>query len=253
MKISERTIQVLAWLTTPLALLYLISMFAIPWTKGGWNYTQEVWRSWQSLNTGVLAFLASVAALNIARLSEVRQRQRDFVAAKAFLPEALSELVGYFGSSASLLTEAWLRISNEGVAGRNRRLNSGVPVPPAGYKDVFRRAIQHADPRVGEYLARILMLLQIHCARIANLSEAFREGSREIVIAENLKVYLYRLAELQALVGKVFDYARGLDEFDNSPLGEADFKNAFGNLSVDLEDIDDLWGFTKRAIGRQSS
>ncbi|OOF32629.1 hypothetical protein BZJ21_15105 [Salinivibrio costicola subsp. alcaliphilus] len=70
------------------------------------------------------------------------------------------------------------------------------------------------------------------------------------IIKENIRSYLYRLGELQALVGRLFNYSRGIEKFDDSPLSWDDFKNAYGNLDLWIEEIDDLKGFTKRAIVR---
>ena len=68
-------------------------------------------------------------------------------------------------------------------------------------------------------------------------------------------IYLFRLGELQALVGKLFAFARNLEDFDSRPLIFEEFSNAYRNLNIDSEDIHidermNLEEFTNRAITR---
>lgn len=49
---------------------YVLSMLVYPSIVGDWNHVHSVWYTWQSLNTGVLAFVASILALNAVRYSE---------------------------------------------------------------------------------------------------------------------------------------------------------------------------------------
>ena len=72
----------------------------------------------------------------------------------------------------------------------------------------------------------------------------------------SLLTYLYRLAELQALVGLLFDFARGESDFKIRQLEWEDFRTAYGNLNIWLEDfvIDEkinLKAFTERQIAKQ--
>ena len=89
----------------PLTVVFAFSMIVWPWIagRGNWGHVQDVWDRWQSLNVGLMAFIASVAAFNIARYNADRQRARDFLAAKASLPATLSSLNSYFNASARLL------------------------------------------------------------------------------------------------------------------------------------------------------
>lgn len=84
---------------------YSFSMLIYPWFKGGfsWNYVHSVWYTWQSLNVGVLAFSSSIIAFNISRYNSEKQRQRDFIAERALLPQALSDLCKYLEQSSEVL------------------------------------------------------------------------------------------------------------------------------------------------------
>lgn len=235
----------------PAAALYAFCMVAWPWISGGdWEYVQDVWDRWQSLNVAMLAFISSITAFHISKYNAEKQRERDFLAAKAFLPAALSELISYFRASARVFITGW-----ESSTDGSRRFN--IPELPQEYKPVFGDCIRHAEPHVGDYLARILMLLQIHDARMRGFEQhegnSYRANDRR-----NLITLLYRLGELQALTNKFFDFARNMEEFDSSPLAWEDFRSAYCGLDIRIEDIsvDDkmnLEAFTKRAIARHSS
>lgn len=245
-------VSVLNWVGIPLFVLYLVCMFLYPFVAGNGDcrYVQDVWYRWQSLNVGVLAFSSSVVALNISKYNANKQRERNFVAARAFLPEAFSELTAYFNLCATSLKEAWQIASKEST---KTPLQAQVPNLPASYKEIFRQCIGFAEPDVGERLAYILMRLQVHNSRINKLSGNFSVDSTIIEAPQNIIVYLYRLAELQALINKTFEYARGLEEFDSSNLVWEDYRNAYANLDISTEDFDDLVGFTRRAIERYNS
>ena len=82
--------------------VYVYSMFINPFIEGGWQGALKVWSAWQALNVGFLAFASSLIAFYISRYNAEKQRQREFVAAKAFLPEALSRRKDKFSSAKAL-------------------------------------------------------------------------------------------------------------------------------------------------------
>jgi hypothetical protein len=179
----------------------------------------------------MLAFVSSITAFNIARYNAEKQRERDFLAAKAFLPAALSELTSYFKNSATVLRLGW-------DASSENKNNFSVPELPREYKAVFGHCIRHAEPVVGDYLSRILVWLQIHDSRMRSFVEERRDKNSLTTLDKyNLISYFYRLGELQVLVNKLFEFARNMGEFDSSPLNWEDFRNAYGNLDICIEEI----------------
>lgn len=248
----EQYVRAINWFGIPVLLLYLISMFVLPWFFGSWDYVQSVWRDWQGLNVGMLALLSSVIAFNMSRYNDERQRERDFASAKAFLPESLSELMGYMRESGTLISEVWEK-RNSFDNYKRVPLESRIPNLPKRYKVVFAECIKVADPSVGQYLAYILTRLQIHHARMKELKASYAPNSGMLIIPDKIVSYAYCLGELTALVNRLFDYARGLEEFNGSHLVWEDFHNAYANLDIYPDQFDDLIGFTKRAIGRKQS
>lgn len=236
-----------------LASLYFISMVVFPLvqSKGDWGHVQRVWSSWQGLNIGILAFLSSVIAFNISRDKANKQREREFTAARAFLPESLSELCKYFKASAEFLDK--VRKSS-----RDKPFQEEVPGLSKEYKEVFGNCIRYAEPDVGDYLSKILMRLQVHDSRLRSLVKEIEDTGTIRQGTHNLIGNIYGLGELQVLVNKLFSFARGMEEFDSSDLEWEDFRNAYSINDIKLKDyywneVTNLSAFTKRAIERDKN
>lgn len=194
--------------------------------------------------------MTAYVALNIGKYTADRQRQRNFRAAKAFLPDALSELCVYFEQSAKVLKDSW-------SLDRTKKIDCEAPKPPKGYKTVFKECIRFAEPQVGEFLAQILVWLQVHDARLRGHVE--QQGDRRYVNPSKLNIltYLVRLGELQAMVNKLFPYARSMGEFDGSPLGWKDYYTAYRQLNITIEkfrvsETSNLEADTMRHIEKQN-
>lgn len=246
----ETLVTVLNVLGIPAVLTYVVSMFVYPWIASGWDWqqVQTVWGRWQSLNVGMLAFTSSLTAFNISRFNAEKQREREFRASKAFLPDALSELSSYLASSAAVFKAGW-------EAKRGEEIGVAVPMPPPGFRDVFRECIRYAEPDVGDFLARMLVRLQVHSARLEVYVAQQRDDTWVSPDKLNIIYYLYRLGELQAMVNKLFPYARSMAAFDSDALDWEDFNNAYGNLDVWVDEyyIDgqsNLEAVTKRSLER---
>src|SRR5690606_2534698 len=198
---SEKLIDSAIWAATGTLLLYIFSMVAWPLFSSGFDlgHVQRVWHSWQAFNVGMIALASSLLAFYSARYNNRQRRKHEHIAAVAFLPQALSDLTGYFGQSADLLNEAYL-----GQRGAN--LNVCVPSLPHGYEEVFYRCIVGADNDLAGYLSSILNKLQIHHSRVASLSST--PNGTGTVTRQGIAYLMVHLAEIHAMVGKLFDYAR---------------------------------------------
>lgn len=247
---SSVLVDVVNYLGVPLLVMYCGSMFVFPWIdgNGSWAHVQSVWDRWQSLNAAALAFVASLVAFNISRFNENLQRERDFVAAKAFLPSTLSSLIEFFSRSADMYTGLW---NTDG----NVQQPLSHPDLPSDYREVFSNCIRHADPEVGSYLSTILVQLQVHDARMRDVISNSLHDHVHVIDKPTLIAYLYRLGELYALVANLFDFARGEESFRTENLDWGNFKNAFANLDVEYQDIFinekmNLQAFTERTLKR---
>lgn len=247
---ADSWITFLNWLSIPLIGLYLVSMFIVPVFSQSldWKYIQSVWHNWQSLNVGMLAFLSSLIAFNISKANSERQRARDFIAARAFLPEALTSLTAYFRECSGVLQEAWSRASDLNDNCRTPLEHDLPLLPTPSYKQAFSQCISTSESDVGEHLAKILVLLQIHHSRLESMSLDFREGSTTIQIPHTIMSYIFGLGKLQALVNNTYEFARGEQQFKEVSLVIEDFQTAYFNLGINVEDIDGLTGFTQRTL-----
>jgi len=249
----DNWINILNWLGIPLIIIYFVSMFMYPFLIGkmDWSYTQNVWHNWQSLNVGMLAFISSLIAFNISRINAEKQRGREFIAARAFLPEALTSLSSYLKLCSPILKEAWYR-ANDKTDKCKTPLKNSVPELPLIYKDIFSRCIAYSESDVAEHLARILTHLQIHHSRLESLKNDFSEQSDSVMISNTIMSCIYSLGELQALINRTYDFARGQEGFNGKPLKIEEFWSAYFGLDIEAEDIGDLSGFTQRAVKRKS-
>lgn len=241
--------------------VHFISMVLYPAydQKFNWQKIQGVWDRWQTLNAAMIALAASLIAFQVTVYREDKQRQRNFVAARSFLPEAFSELAMYCRQSARVFNEAYGRLPRIAhntpiTAGRiNTPLTEPLPVPPEGYRQTFQECIQQADDAVAKRLSYILMRLQVHNSRLRELHLACGPSSARIFSNEDFISYVYRLAEIHALINRTFEFARGNEEFNSAPLTFEDFRNALSNLDVWTTDYYDLAGFITRAMARNNA
>ena len=247
---ADTMVSIMNWVGIPLFVAYSLSMLAAPLLKGDWAYVQAVWDRWQTLNVGVLAFISSVIAFNISKYNANKQRERQFVAARAFLPHALSELTSYCKLSSILLREAWDLLADREA--RHKPLAVELPELPESYKETFSRCISEADPEVAGYLADILVKLQVHHSRLKELKNSFGQDGRMVWVPQNVMSYLFTLGDLQAMINRLFGFARGMEPFNGSNLLWEDYRTAYANLDIDVDDVDDLEGFTQRAISRRT-
>lgn len=251
---ADTFVSIMNWVGVPLVLGYAISMLIIPWfgSSHDWEYVQRVWDRWQTVNAGVLAFISSVIAFNISKYNENKQKERRFIAARSFLPQDLSDLTSYCRESSTILREARERLKASRV-GHSTPWESQFPELPESYREVFSKCIEDAEPDFGEYLAHILVRLQIHHSRLRSLVDSISDNGRTVITQETIKSYLFSLAQIQAFINRIFDFSRGFESFNGSNLDWEDYKTAYRNLDIEIDGIDDLEEFTRRAIARSNS
>lgn len=228
---AETYMTLMNFIGLPLVVVYVAFMFIKPWFYGDWAYVHDVWHTWQSLNVGVLAFVSSLIAFNISRYNAEQQRRRDYLAAKAFLPRSLSQLCSFMKASTKVYVNA---------ASKSKKAEA--PQEPLAELDVFKECIRHAQPDVGNYLAVILMKLQIHNSRMSEVS--IRQRTNFIYCRD----CIYDACEIQVLINYIFDHARGEKEYVEPTFSWDDYKTAYRNMDVRFENIDKLEEVTKSRI-----
>ncbi len=242
----DKIIKFAPQMLAPFAIAYLICMFIYPLTQGNWDHIQAVWDRWQSLNVGVLAFVASVIAFYISHYRMNKQRERDFIAARAFLPEALSSLCTHLRSHKTLLIEALEKVNQNDKTALSP---DKIEPPAADYKEVFSKCIALAPEEIGNHLANILTKLQIHNSRVRSLQKSFNEQSQTVVTNRDMLSHLYDTAELYALIDILFNIARGIAEFKLSKISPDKMTDAYLNLDIDPTLIAGLQQYTIKRLG----
>lgn len=244
-----------SWVGVPLFLLYVVCMFAAPFIQGNfdWKYVQSVWDRWQGLNVGVLALASSLIAFRAAQYHEGKRRERQFVAARAFLPHALSDLGRYFQSSADVLNEAWGRVKTSQSSQNAVPLTKKLLDLPENYREVFSRCIETATPDDGDYLAHFLGKLQIHNSRMETMVGGFSGTSSTIVLKTNVLHHMRDLAELHAMMARLFKLARDQEPLNKAPLTLEEYGNAYGVLSIRQDFIEGLHDLTESIVSNGPS
>ncbi|MHC9034104.1 hypothetical protein ACYTTR_00090 [Cobetia marina] len=209
-----------------LIVVYLIGMFLVPWVNGGfsWNYLQSVWYRWQGLNVGVLAFMSSIIIYISAKYSAEAQRKREFEASKAFLSDALSELVGFYKKSASQYDSVW--------NGNYVLIDIGHPNK---YRNVFKDCIRHSDPYVSSFLYNYLVDLQVHNARLSDIREYV--SSNSVYSSDMLASNLLLLGKLYAATDRLFDIARNESYNLHDSLALQEYMRSYRLMNVDYDKV----------------
>lgn len=217
--------------------LYLYFMFIEPFLNNDTKGLMKVLKEWQTLNAAFVALLASFIALYTTQYNVRKQKERDFIASKAFLLEALSELSGYLELSAKLLIESYKRQKDPNDSCKSA-LGIKLPDLPDKYKVTFRDCIHSGEYEVGEYLSEVLRGLQLHNSRMIKTDEEFAPSRTYTKCTLNTSIEILELAEIHVKIGRLYPFARNKDSLDMSPIKREELINSFSNLSIN--DVDDL-------------
>lgn len=226
----------LPWLMlSTLGVAYLLAMVVYPCVASGfdWVEVQHVWRSWQGLNVGVLAFASSLIALRISQQKTADARDRDFRAAKAFLVEAADELSVYLESCASRLRKAWYLTEQGEKEEKWYRLGVAYD-PPSGYRDVFARSISLGDSETSRYLIDFILLFQRLRASLDGLEEdSTKEFLHRSYYVKIIECWILS-AQLHVKVDGIFKLSRD-SKARLHHMDWEDLRNSYSVLNIPYE------------------
>lgn len=238
--LNTKSITVLSIIAS---LLYLYLMFLEPFLSFGSVGLIKTLKDWQTLNSAIIALIASAIALYANQYSEKKQKERDFIAAKAFLPDALSELNGYLKKSAKIYLEIYEFKKNKQV---NVKLSNPLAELPNNYKIVFRDCIHSGESSVGIYLSEFLRKLQVHNSRMAGTYINLGDSENDYSTLESVSTDILNTAELYAMLGRLFPFSRNESELNISKLKPAEINIGYPNLKIDPTEIIHLEEQTSR-------
>lgn len=232
-----------------LAVAYFLCMVVVPLFNGHfeWSYLLSVWQDWQTINASMIALTSTVIALNIAKVKEDNERERRFVAARASMPHVLSDLTNYCRKCGPILLQFWENPELRRTGARETTITT--PQPPEKYLDILSRCIEHAEPSVGQFLADLLGRLQVLNARLSDLIEPRQTQVRVLYSDQEIVVYIFSLGVIQAMLNKLFDFARDNAPFD-ARLTVDDCINAYLNVDIHEVDVAGLRQFTEKKINK---
>ena len=95
--------------------------------------------------------------------------------------------------------------------------------------------------------------MQIHNARINDLVSNFHQDSGVIYLTTNLLDNLFCLGTIRVLIDRQYNFARGMSDFDNSPIIWGEYENAYSVMNIWIEDVVDKKGrsleeYTKKRL-----
>ena len=235
-----------------------------------------------ALFSSFIAFIMMLFKLNVERENLEKERERNFTASRAFLPNVFYDLTVYCEKCAKLQMDAFRkaqkveRLENDIEElkkldhneekfnkiqvvektldeARAAKLDYGFVNLPDSYPEVFRRCIKYADQEVSLYLSGLITKLQIHNARINDLVSNFHQDSGVIYLTTNLLDNLFCLGTIRVLIDRQYNFARGMSDFDNSPIIWGEYENAYSVMNIWIEDVVDKKGgsleeYTKKRL-----
>ncbi|GEM_PF-2977343 len=143
-----------------------------------WDKVYKFYVEWQTLTSAIIALCASFIALHTMQISENNrrdneneQRERNFIAARAFLPHAFDDLTDYcdecLDKYLNSITDVQDYVNHNERSNENNNQVDMVPVlfPESAYKTI-KECILYADSAFGEHLIKLVGKLQIQNSRI---------------------------------------------------------------------------------------
>lgn len=149
----------------------------------------EFIKDWQTLIGAILALLAARWTVKTIKKQmnqeDIRNKEimsRKAMAARSYMPDALSDLSRYARDSGSYL------------AGQSET----PPAPPTEAVSALKQAIEHIDTNAAARVFQLISWYQVQRARTADDKRA----------QQNLEEHAYDIVLLQAYTNSLFDYAR---------------------------------------------
>jgi hypothetical protein len=190
------------WILYLFVSLYFIFLFVyiIFILKCDLNSTIKFVSNWQTLTAAMIALCASTIALHISGYREEKQRERNFVAARAFLPNALAEITTYCDYS--------IEFYFDNLSSSSAKTDS-EPLTKSSLQAI-KECISYANPDAARNLSQIISLLQVHYSRM--LGACSKENTSNVSANSKERKNLHELLHtcfIKHIVSCNFDFARG--------------------------------------------
>ncbi len=179
-----------------------------------WGFLICLALDWQTLLAGAVAIIAATWTVKYMRrqIAAESRRHKEIRASKAFaararLPDALSDLSGYLHE-----TTKYLRAE----------ATHALPVTPDNAMEQIKSGIEFVDPQSSERLYEVAVRYQTHRVRIGDYSQQSTANRAD---------RLYDTTCLQALANSLFKFARNEEDIaPNAALRRRDMMEALNNV-----------------------
>jgi hypothetical protein len=208
---------------------------------------------WQDLVAGVLTLLAALWAgyllhrqiTQTDRIETARMRRR-YLAARATLPLTLSALGDYARACVVPLNQLIDQLSGESLP-RTATVPDMPRVPTTGVTELERMIEAAPNEDVAIPIADLLSKMQVLSSRISSIATDLA-GDRMIITRLNIQTYVLDVAELDARIRSMFDYARRRSEVVPRRPTATDVTMSLQQLGFYEEDHADLHKMATRVF-----
>jgi len=179
-------------------ILYLWFMILSP-ISNGWQSALTVWKTWQTLNASVIAFISTLIIFQSTRITQQLIAMQKRNAAKAFMPIALAELCDYMKSLIQLSEN--LYHGNEVF-----ELKVKPKIPEQSFKRIekFIEESVPQDQKLVEHLILVINCIQVFDSRLTTLLTDNRLVDKQKRASYQINQFIL----LHALVSGMFGYIR---------------------------------------------
>ncbi|WP_394166197.1 hypothetical protein [Photobacterium piscicola] len=230
--------------------LYVFFMVIMPFYDGGFHQALKVWEKWQTFNSGMIALVAAIITAYTAvyidkqarqrdnknredeerrykdtKATEKRkhdeQREREFIAAKAFLPHVLADIDTYAKICTKTLfpllsgVEFKHRVTNEKIKELNEHFQSINP--PQNFEKVFQDCIKFGNEYESKKISKLLLDFQVFNSRM----KGFKDNDDQSEYSTNYmtEMLVYTIYFQLKVIG-FYDFAR-----EGKPITEPTSQN----------------------------
>lgn len=220
---------------------YAYMMLLKPWIDGcwDWQYVQAVWMDWQSLNTGVLALIASFTALYVTSFRQRQEDEKNKKLAKALLLTTAENVYDFCLMNASILLNA-LHSGNED---KGYSIDKYASKASRELLEDLRFSLKHLDDKNTDLLSDLIGQITNATFKINQLNRPnkFAQKSLAKTWPENIDHAFKELGYLLLIVDKMVQFVRGeIDTLTMPTPNEDDKINALRNLTDMHSTADDM-------------
>ena len=212
-----------------LTLTYIFMMLVLPWMEGSLLNTLD---KWQTFNSAIIAFIASAIVLQSTKHKEREIKKARYIACRVAMMHQLSELGDYLKLIANVHYDLMVEIK------KNKSNSRKIEIPPIEIPSIKQIVTELKDYILVAPLGNIVVVSKM----LSQLQYMTARTKSEITPEEGLirgESYLHHvegniseIAEIKALVDRLYPYSRDLDNKlnTNENFTQSEISNALLNL-----------------------